>query len=184
MWTVPPRRSYNLTYLARPDCVTAGRVVQTHMSLSPATRIVATIGSGSVNITHLGYFSCTHLSLRAGASDTENVNQITEYDRILVGASVNRVAGETAGCVLSYDITTGFPFGISLAVPPPHTAEPAGISGIIVENVADESTETKLTTDIYSPRAQTGGVGQSCNKYSSDTVSGNYAVNFTQSVLR
>jgi hypothetical protein len=118
------------------------------------------------------------------SSITENFNQTTGNDRIFVGVSSNCATGEVGGCVLSYDITNGFPSGTSLTAPAAHAAEPGGTSGIIVDNVADQSGGTKLTTDIYFLSAQTLGVGQSCSKYSGGTVSGSCAVSLTQRGLQ
>jgi hypothetical protein len=42
------------------------------------------------------------------------------------------------------DLTSGFP-----SAPSAHAAEPGGTSGIIVDNVTDQSGSTKLTTDVY-----------------------------------
>jgi hypothetical protein len=110
---------------------------------------------------------------------TDSFNQTTGNDRIFVGVTSNCVSGETGGCVLSYDVTSGFPS----STPTAHTAEPGGTSGIIIDNVSDQSGGTQITTDIYFLSAESGGVGQSCTKYSGGTSTGNCAVSLTQSGL-
>jgi hypothetical protein len=60
--------------------------------------------------------------------------------------------------------------------PSAQAPEPGGTSGITVDNVSDEAGGTKLTTDIYFFSAQSGGVGQTCAKYSGGTVAGDCAV--------
>jgi hypothetical protein len=111
----------------------------------------------------------------ACSSLTDNYNQTTNNDRIFVGGTKNCVTGETTGCVLAYDITSGFP-----SAPAAHFAEPGGTSGIIVDNVADQGGGTQLTTDVYFLNAGS----QTCSKYSGGTNSGNCAVSLTQSGLR
>jgi hypothetical protein len=142
-------------------------------TLNPA----ALTGSGlSLTVSQLFAGSCSSI--------TENFNQTTGNDRIFVGVSSNCATGEVGGCILSYDITSGFPAGTSLTAPAAHAAEPGGTSGIIVDNVTDQTSGTQLTTDIYFLSAQTGGVGKSCNKYSGGAVSGNCALSLTQRGLQ
>jgi hypothetical protein len=104
----------------------------------------------------------------------DNYNKTTNNDRIFVGVTKNCVSGETTGCVLAYDITSGFP-----SAPSAHFAEPGGTSGIIVDNVADQGGGTQLTTDVYFLNAG----NQTCTVYSGGTNSGNCAVSLTQSTL-
>jgi hypothetical protein len=118
------------------------------------------------------------------SSITENFNQTTNKDTIFVGVTSNCATGETGGCMLSYDITSGFPSGTAITAPSAHAPEPGGTSGIIIDNVADQGGGTKFTTDIYFLCAQSGGVGQVCAKYSGGTNSGNCAVSLTQKGLQ
>jgi hypothetical protein len=153
---------------------------------SPVLYAFPFTSSGALNATALsgsGLFLTTSL-LGVGAagscsSITENFNHTTNNDRIFVGVTSNCTTGETAGCILSYDITSGFPSASAA-----HGAEPGGTSGIVIDNVADQSGGTQLTTDIYFLSAQSGGIGATCAKYSGGTVSGNCAVSLTQKGLQ
>jgi hypothetical protein len=115
------------------------------------------------------------LILQGGCSPiTESFNQSTSNDRIFLGVTANCNTGDAAGCIQSYDITNGFP-----AAAAAHAAEPGGTSGIVIDNVADQSAGAQITTDIYFLNAGS----QSCNKYSGGTTGGNCAVSMTQSGL-
>ena len=118
------------------------------------------------------------------SSITENFDQTISRDTIFVGVTRNCATGETAGCMLSYDITSGFPSGTAITAPCAHAPEPGGNSGIIIDNVADQGGGIKFTTDIYFLCAQSGGVGQVCAKYSGGTNSRNCAVSLTQKGLQ
>jgi hypothetical protein len=118
------------------------------------------------------------------SSITENFNQTTNKDSIFVGVTSNCGTGEIVGCMLSYDITSGFPPGTPATAPSAHTSEPGGTTGIIIDNVADQGGGTQFTTDLYFLSAQSGGVGQICTKYSGGTNSGNCAVSLTQKGLQ
>ena len=144
--------------------------------------------AGTLNpsaLTGSGLFLTTGQAAAGSCSSiTENYNQTTGNDRIFVGVASNCATGEAGGCILSYDITSGFPSGTPSTAPAAHAAEPGGTSGIIIDNVADQSSGSKLTTDIYFLSAETsGGVGQSCSTYSGGATSGNCAVSLTQNGL-
>jgi hypothetical protein len=147
----------------------------------------STPSSGTLNpssIAGSGLFLTTgQLSAGSCSSITENFNQSTSRDSIFVGVTKNCGTGETNGCVLSYNITGGFPSGTSATAPSAHAPEPGGTSGIIVDNVSDQAGGAKLTTDIYFFSAESGGAGQSCAKYSGGTVAGDCAVSMTQTGL-
>jgi hypothetical protein len=126
-----------------------------------------------------GMFMTSSASAQGSCSSiTENYNLLTGIDSLFVGVTQNCVTGETGGCVLSYDVTSGFPGGGPVA----DVAEPGGTSGIVVDNVVDQSGE--ITTDIYFQSAESGGVGQSCQKYDGTSgPTGNCAISLTQTGL-
>jgi hypothetical protein len=76
---------------------------------------------------------------------TENFNQSNGKDWLFTGLG-GRCAGAaagTTGCVMSLDITTGFPAAVSSQLVETHAS-----SGIIVDNETD-ATSSRITTDIY-----------------------------------
>ena len=129
------------------------------------------------------FLTTSQLFAGSCSSITENFNRSTSRDSLFVGVTKNCGTGETTGCVLSYNITSGFPSGTPATAPSAHAAEPGGTSGIIVDNVSDQAIGTKLTTDIYFFSAESGGAGQTCAKYSGGTVAGDCAVSMTQTGL-
>lgn len=141
--------------------------------------------AGTLNTTPIAgsglFLTIGQLFAGSCSSITENFNQPTNRDTILVGVTSNCATGEIGGCILSYDITSGFPSGTSLTAPSAHAPEPGGT---IVDNVSDQTGGTKFTTDIYFLSAQSGGIGQACTKYSGGTNSGNCAVSLIQKGLQ
>jgi hypothetical protein len=129
------------------------------------------------------FLTTSQLFAGSCSSITENFNQSTRRDSLFVGVTKNCGTGETTGCILSYNITSGFPPGTPASAPSAHAAEPGGTSGIIVDNVSDKASGTELTTDIYFFSAESGGTGQTCAKYSGGTVAGDCAVSMTQTGL-
>ncbi|MGH7916574.1 MAG: hypothetical protein ACREQE_03825 [Candidatus Binataceae bacterium] len=78
-----------------------------------------------------------------------NATTGTIIDRLFLGLSNNCVSGERDGCIVSFDITHGFPSAVSA-----HRAAAGGTSGIAIDNTADAS--SSITTDVYfmTPLAQ------------------------------
>jgi len=138
--------------------------------------------AGALNPTALTgsgmYLSLGQASAGACSPITDNFNETTGNDRIFLGVTGNCATGEITGCVVSYDVTNGFPSSAAA-----HAAEPGGTSGIIIDNVSDQGSGTELTTDIYFLSAESSGVGQACAKYSGGTTVGSCAVSLTQNGL-
>ena len=80
------------------------------------------------------------------------------------------------GCVLSLDITSGFPSGVAHQIA---TQGTNGTSGIIVDNITDAS-KTQITTDIYYIALKVA----SCLDYLGSSHTGNCAVRATQAGLQ
>jgi hypothetical protein len=106
-------------------------------------------GSGVMNSSA----NATTAALTTGTADsspvTEFYNTSLQKDYIFVGVTDNCIAtigGGTAGCVMSLDITNGFP-----TVNPSSTALPAagGTTGIIVDN---DSTLTEASSIYYATK--------------------------------
>jgi hypothetical protein len=109
---------------------------------------------------------------------TEIFNQSANKDLLFVGMKnrcVNTMFGGN-GCVISFDVTSGFPSAVAHQIATPGTL---GTSGITVDNVADAST-SQLTTDIY----YIIPTGQSAPDYLGSNHTGTCAVSATQSGLQ
>jgi hypothetical protein len=137
-------------------------------------------GSGVMNTTavggplQLGNAGSTNASCSTGP--TEIFNQSNNKDWVFVGLG-GRCAGATAGttgCVMSLDVTSGFPATVSSRL-----VETNATSGIIVDNETDASASS-ITTDVYFH--VTGP--QSCLDYRGSAHSATCLVSATQSGLQ
>lgn len=109
---------------------------------------------------------------------TEVFNQSASKDWLFLGVvnrCVNTMFGGN-GCVISFDITSGFPSAVAHQIA---VGAGNGPSGIVVDNVTDAST-SMTTTDIYYilPGAQ------SCLDYLGSSHTGTCAASSTQSALQ
>lgn len=137
-------------------------------------------GSGVMNATavggplQLGNAGTTNASCSTGP--TEIFNQSGHKDWVFVGLG-GRCAGAaagTTGCVMSLDVTSGFPATVSSQL-----VESNASSGIIVDNETDASSSS-ITTDIYFH--VTGP--ESCLDYRGSAHSATCLVSATQSGLQ
>ena len=80
---------------------------------------------------------------------TEFYNASLHKDYLFVGVTNNclATAGGSAGCVLSLDITNGFP---TVNASSPSLAAPGGTTGIVVDN---ESTLSQASSIYYATKA-------------------------------
>jgi hypothetical protein len=108
---------------------------------------------------------------------TENFNSSTSTDWLFAGISnrcVNTMFGGN-GCVLSFNVTSGFPSAVASQIAVGGNLTPTGPSGIIVDNGIDAGSST-VTTDIYFifPAAR------SCPDYLGSSHTGTCAGSVTQ----
>ena len=111
---------------------------------------------------------------------TENFNSSTSTDWLFAGISsrcVNTMFGGN-GCVLSFNVTSGFPSAVASQIAVGSGTNLTGPSGIIVDNGTDAS-GSMITTDIYFifPGAR------SCLDYLGSSHTGTCAGSATQSGL-
>jgi hypothetical protein len=111
------------------------------------------------------------------SSLTEVFNQTSGRDYLYMGVTSNCAFGGSAtGCVLAFDITSGFPT-TALA----KFASNSGSSGIIIDNVSGSLTSA---TNLYFLTKAPQGAGSPCNVYTGGTnTTGNCAIKITQSAL-
>jgi hypothetical protein len=109
---------------------------------------------------------------------TEIFNQSDNKDWLFLGVvnrCVNTLFGGN-GCVISFDITSGFPSAVANQIA---VGAGTGPSGIIVDNVTDAGATT-ITTDIYFILPG----GRSCPDYLGSNHTGTCAASATQSGLQ
>jgi hypothetical protein len=131
------------------------------------------ISAGTLSTTASGSFSLA--TAAAACSPTTENFQNNSTDLLFVGVQNSCVSGEASGCVLSYNITSGFP---SSSTPAAHVPAAGGTTGIIIDNATD--TGSNITTNLYfSTKAN-----QTCNDYFGNSQSGGpCAVSLTQAGL-
>jgi hypothetical protein len=173
--------------------IQSGTFDNNYFNTGPAGGLLYACGAGAFDQPQLFAFSFDSSGLMSTSavanpitltsnSASASCSQITEnyvggIDRIFFGVSRKcRGGSNTNGCVMSYDVTAGFPSGN----PSAQIAANGGSSGVAIDNISDVGPNT-ITTDVYYLTQS----GQSCPDYiSGNTHGGTCAVSATQSNLQ
>jgi hypothetical protein len=122
----------------------------------------------------LGNTATTNASCSTGLTEVSNQSGSTDWLFAGLGGQCAGAAAGTTGCVMSFNITSGFPAAVASQL-----VETAATSGIIVDNVIDASASA-ITTNIY---FQVTGP-QSCPDYLATLHSKTCLVSATQAGLQ
>jgi hypothetical protein len=125
-------------------------VVGTGSGTTPTLYSVGFNGSGLMNGTVTGTTALTSAAGADASALTENFNSALAKDYLFVGVTNHcraTTGGGNAGCVMSLDITAGFP---TVSAATTALAAAGGTSGIIIDN--DITTLTQASSIYYATK--------------------------------